>query len=262
MPKLTIRDIREAKGKRTFAQVHVKSTDEARACEEAGVDMLIVEENVEMVRAGAPDTFLTVGAMTPEVACSDAGAIRVAFDRLLRGADAVYTGQSLDRVRAMAREKVPVVGHVGLVPYRSSWYGGLRAVGKTADQALAIYREVLAYQDAGAIAVEMELVPERVAAEISKRVDITVVSLGSGPGCDVQYLFACDILNITKGHIPRHAKTYVNLAPELERIQALRRDAFRAFREEVASLRFPRPEHNVKIRDEEFDAFLSAIDRA
>ena len=161
----------------------------------------------------------------------------------------------------MAREKLPVVGHVGLVPYRNSWYGGMRAVGKTAPEALDIYREVLAYQDAGAIAVEMEVVPEKIAAEISRRVDIIVISLGSGSGCDAQYLFACDILNLTEGRIPRHAKTYTDLQPELAKIQAQREDAFRAFHEEVTSSRFPEAKHNIKIEDREFEAFMSEIDK-
>ena len=259
--KLTIKDIVDLKGKRQLTEVHPKSEEECRACEVAGIDMLIVEEDVEMVRRGAPNTFLTVGAMTPEVACSDAGAIRVGIDRMQRGADAVYTGQSIERVRAMAREKLPVVGHVGLVPYRNSWYGGMRAVGKTASEALSVYREVLAYQDAGAIAIEMEVVPEKIASEISRRVDITVISLGSGLGCDAQYLFACDILNITDGHIPRHAKTYTDLQPELARIQEMRVNAFKAFHEDVIGNRFPEPKHSIKIEDREFDTFMSEIDR-
>jgi 3-methyl-2-oxobutanoate hydroxymethyltransferase len=259
--KLTIKDLFDLKGKRKLTEVHPANEEECRACEAAGIDMLIVEENVEMVRRGAPDTFLTVGAMTPEVACSDAGAIRVGVDRMMRGADAVYTGQSIKRVRAMAREKLPVVGHVGLVPYRSSWYGGMRAVGKTAPEALDVYREVLAYQEAGAIAVEMEVVPAKIAAEISKRVDIIVISLGSGSGCDVQYLFACDILNLTEGHIPRHAKTYADLRPELARIQNMRIEAFRDFHEEVTGSRFPEAKHNIKIDDREFDRFMRDIDK-
>ena len=262
MPKkLTIKDLFDLKGKRQLTEVHPANEEECRACEAAGIDMLIVEKDIEMVRRGAANTFLTVGAMTPEVACSDAGAIRVGIDRMERGADAVYTGQSIERVRAMAREKLPVVGHVGLVPYRNSWYGGMRAVGKTAPEAINIYREVLAYQDAGAIAVEMEVVPEKIATEISKRVDIVVISLGSGPGCDAQYLFACDILNLTEGHIPRHAKTYADLRPELARIQDMRVDAFRAFHEEVTGCRFPESKHNIKIDDREYDTFMSEIDK-
>jgi len=259
--KLTIKDLMDNKGKRKFSEVHVTSVDEARACEEAGIDILITEKDVEMARRGAPNTFLTVGAMDAELAYSNANAIRLGIDRLERGADAVYTGQSLDRIRAMANEKIPVVGHVGLVPYRNSWYGGMRAVGKTADVALDIYREVLANQEAGAIAVEMEVVPEKIATEISKRVDILIISLGSGAGCDIQYLFACDILNITEGHIPQHAKTYVDLVPGLEKVQKMRTDGFRAFHNEVTEINFPQAENNVKIADEEFDRFMTEIDK-
>lgn len=261
MSKLTIKDIQDAKGKRKFTEVHPTCAEEIKACADAGIDMIIVEENVEMVRASAPDIFLTVGAMTPEAYCSDADAIRLAIDRISRGADAVYSGASIDRIRACANEKIPMVGHVGLVPYRSSWYGGMRAVGKTAKTALEVYRDVLAYQEAGAIAVEMEVVPEKIATEISKRVDITVISLGSGAGCDVQYLFACDILKTNQGHIPRHAKTYVDLMPDLERVQQIRTDAFRSFHEDVTSIQFPQAKNNVKIKEEEFDKFINEIDK-
>ena len=87
-------------------------------------------------------------------------------------------------------------------PYRSSWFGGFKAVGKTAKEALDVYEKTLAYQEAGAIAVEMEVVPHQVASEISKRVDILVISMGSGAGCDAQYLFATDILGSNTGHVP------------------------------------------------------------
>jgi 3-methyl-2-oxobutanoate hydroxymethyltransferase len=107
----------------------------------------------------------------------------------------------------------------------------------------------------------MEVVPEKIAAEISRRVDIIVISLGSGSGCDAQYLFACDILNLTEGHIPRHAKTYADLRPELGRIQEMRTEAFRAFHEDVTGTHFPEPRHNIKIDDQEFDRFMSKIDK-
>ncbi|MGL4238997.1 3-methyl-2-oxobutanoate hydroxymethyltransferase, partial [Tabrizicola sp.] len=75
----------------------------------------------------------------------------------------------METVEYLAREWIPVVGHVGLVPSRVTWTGGYRAVGKTADTALALYDECLAYERAGAIAVEIEVVPPEVAAEISRR---------------------------------------------------------------------------------------------
>jgi 3-methyl-2-oxobutanoate hydroxymethyltransferase len=159
----------------------------------------------------------------------------------------------------MAREKIPVVGHVGYVPYRSTWFGGTRAVGKTADEALQVYRDVLAYQEAGAIAVEMEIVPHRVAAEIAKRVKLLIISMGSGSGGDVQYLYATDVLGTNTGHIPRHAKVYANLHAELQRVQKMRVEAFRSLKEDVDSGAFPEPKHLLEVSDREFESFLAGI---
>lgn len=262
--KLTIRDLFQLKKQQQqISEIFTEDPIEAQACEAAGVEMLVTYAyNVSVIRAAAPNTFLTAGCgiNDPEMA-SEAGALAVGFKALSEGADAVYTGQSVERVRAMAREKIPVVGHVGYVPYRSSWYGGPRAVGKTAEEAIQIYRDTLAYQEAGAIAVEMEIVPHRVATEIAKRVDILIISMGSGTGGDVQYLFAEDVLGTNTGHVPRHAKVYADLHSELERVQQIRVDAFSAFQKDVATDAYPEPKHLLKVDDKEFETFLSQIDK-
>jgi len=260
--KPTIRDLLNLKGKRQLTEVFVSTAEEAAACEEAGIDMLVTRAVwAAEIRRAAPAAFLTV-SMPVHGAVSDAEAIRLGLENMSLGADAVYTGVSLERVRAMTREHIPVVGHVGLVPYRSSWYGGLRPVGKTSEEALQVYRETLAYQEAGAIGVEMELVPRRVASEISRRVGILVISMGSGSGGSAQYLFACDILGTEKGHIPRHAKVYRNLAAEYDRLQRERVSAFREFKADVDSGAFPEDRHCVEIAGGEFEDFLRGIEAA
>ena len=175
------------------------------------------------------------------------------------GADAIYTGMSTAVVAEMSRESIPVVGHVGYVPYRSSQFGGPRAVGKTAAEAINVYEHTRAYEDAGAIAVEMEIVPEAIAAEITKRVSLLVISMGSGSGCDAQYLFACDILGTNTGHMPRHAKKYADLHAELQRVQAMRVAAFEEFRNEVRDGSFPETCNKIGIDDRELTAFRDAL---
>jgi hypothetical protein len=61
-----------------------------------------------------------------------------------------------------------------------TWTGGFRAVGKTAESAIALYHECRAYQDAGAFAVEIEVVPPEVATAISQRLDLLLWSMGAG----------------------------------------------------------------------------------
>lgn len=263
MPKkLTVHDLYQAKReRRPLTETFTTDPLEAAACDEAGIEILVtITATLKAVRAAAPNVFIiaTDRINDPDIATPGA-AVSAGFRALNDGADAIYTHLSTECVRVMAREKIPVVGHVGFVPYRATWFGGPRAVGKTAAEALQVYRDSLAYQEAGAIAVEMEIVPHRIASEIARRLDILVFSMGSGTGGDVQYLFATDVLGTNTAHVPRHAKVYGNLHAELRRVHNLRVEAFKAWRAEVAGGAFPAPHHLLEVADSEFAAFLAGL---
>ena len=261
--KLTIRDLRQAQHDgRQLTEVFVDNPQDAAAAEEAGIDILMTYiGQFKGLRAAAPNTFMitTHGVNVPTIVNADQ-AVSAAFSAMTDGADAIYTHLSKDIVRVMARERIPVVGHVGFVPYYANWLGGPRAIGKKAAEAVQVYRDTLAYQEAGAIAVEMEIVPHRIAAEIAKRVDILIFSMGSGPAGLAQFLFATDVLGTNTGHVPRHSKVYGRLAAELERIQQLRVEAFKAYNDEVKSGQFPEPKHLLNVSDREFEGFLKGIE--
>lgn len=257
MAKLTIYDIKQAKGKRQLAQVFVTSMDEARACEDAGMDMICtMGGNVSSFRSVAPNVFMIAAI---DCGATEDDAVRAGLQATGSGADAIYCGISTDRVKVMAREHIPVVGHVGLVPYRATLYGGLRAVGKTAEEAMQVYRDTKAYEEAGALGVEMEVVPHQIAAEISKRVSIACISMGAGTGCDVQYLFACDVLGTHDGHYPRHAKKYRDLRIELEKIQAERVAAFKEYTDDVHAEAYPEPAQLVEANPDELAKFQDML---
>ncbi len=258
--KLTLYDVKQAKGKRQLSQVFVTSAEEAAAAEAAGVDMICTMGwQADVMRQAAPNTFM-IGAVGGCEA-SDEDAIKAGQGAIHKGADAVYTGVSTHRVKAMAREKIAVVGHIGLVPYRASWYGGLRAIGKTAEEAMQVYRDAMAYQEAGAFGVEIEVVPHQIATEIAKRVDIALISMGAGTGCDVQYLFACDVLGTHDGHYPRHAKKYRNLKEDFDRVQQERIAAFKEYADEVHSGAYPAQEHIVESKPEVLEKFLKLLEK-
>jgi 3-methyl-2-oxobutanoate hydroxymethyltransferase len=175
------------------------------------------------------------------------------------GADAVYCAASIATVGRMAEEGIPVIGHVGLIPHTCTWTGGFRAVGKTAGSAIEVYERCKLYEAAGAFGVEIEVVPAEVTAEIAKHTRLFLVSMGGGTGGDCQYLFATDVLGTNTGHVPRHAKQYAHLARELERIQKLRIDAFRAFVDDVHSGGYPEAQHLVGIAPAELKAFKAKL---
>ncbi|XDB00137.1 3-methyl-2-oxobutanoate hydroxymethyltransferase [Sulfitobacter sp. LCG007] len=257
----TVHDLRALKGKRQLTMLRFFSLDEARAAQGAGIDIASVPPDLlfdPRYRQAAPSVFTMTGRTHLEAGTAQ-DYLRWCGRAIERGADALYCSGSLETVEYLAREHIPVVGHVGLVPARATWTGGFRAVGKTAADALRLYREVKAYQDAGAFAVEIEVVPAEVATEISKRVDILLWSMGSGPGCDAQYLFANDILGYTDGHVPRHSKVYRDFRAEHERLQTERVAAFTEFVDDVAEGSFPAGQHLVRMAEEELNTFRQEI---
>lgn len=163
-------------------------------------------------------------------------------------------------MRRLREEGIPVCGHVGLIPSKATWTGGFRAVGKTADSALEIWRQVKALEEAGAFAAEIEVVPGEIAGAISQRTSLLMLSMGAGTGCDAQYLFAEDVLGQNRGHYPRHAKVYRDFAAEFERLQQERISAFREYAEDVRSGAYPEKVHLVGIVPAELEEFLSRID--
>ncbi len=262
MKKLTVEDILALKGKRQLIELLVTTPEEARAAEEVGIDVLITGypfPETKDIRAAAPNTFLIMGI--PHGTCaSEADAISAGFERLKIGADAVYTDASTQFISAMSREGIPVIGHVGLVPSKATWTGGFKPVGKTTKQAIQVYQDVMAHQDAGAIGVECELVPHKIAAEIARRVDICVISMGSGSRCDAQFLFAMDILGKHDGHIPRHAKVYRNHLAEYQRLYDDTVAAFTEFKQDVESGTFPTKRHLVRAEHTVVEELLVALE--
>ena len=257
----TVADLQALKGRKQLTMLRYFTIDEAAAAEAAGIDIASVPPEVlfdERYREVAPTIFSMTGQTHTECGSPDEY-LRWCNDALERGADALYCSGSLATVERLAREYIPVVGHVGLVPARATWTGGFRAVGKTADEAIRLFEEVKAYESAGAIAVELEVVPEEVASEISKRVDILVWSMGAGAGCDAQYLFANDILGYTQGRIPRHAKTYSDFEAEQARLQKKRVRAFQDFATDVQSGAFPAPQHLVQMPQGELELFQDRL---
>jgi 3-methyl-2-oxobutanoate hydroxymethyltransferase len=257
----TVHDLRARKGRGQRTMLRVFTIPEAAAAEAAGIDIVSIPSELlthPRYRAVAPTLFSMTGRTHLEAGTRD-DYLRWAGTMMEAGADAIYCSGGLGTVRFLADEHIPVVGHVGLVPSRATWTGGFRAVGKTADAAMALYEEVRAYEQAGAFAVEIEVVPEEVATAISQRVGILLWSMGAGPGCDAQYLFANDILGETEGRVPRHAKAYRDFAAEAARLQRERVAAFSEFRADVEGGAFPEERHLVRMDPRELAAFRERL---
>jgi 3-methyl-2-oxobutanoate hydroxymethyltransferase len=270
--KLTVYDLLQLKGKKQIHDVYVNNVEEAVAAEEAGIDIIVTAygmpqhgiygtfEDVKRIREAAPNTHLMSAAPERSFATADE-AVRAAYKLLSIGCDSFYTNNSTDIIKALYREKVPVISHVGLIPGHANWIGGFRAIGKTADEALGVLEHTLELDNAGAIAVELEVVPTKVAEIITKKVNLLTISMGSGSYCDGQYLFSQDILGYNKGHIPRHSRIYRDFNKEFEKLHQERVTAYKEFISDTENKKFNDPKITVSIEDREYDHFLNLVDK-
>ena len=257
MKRLTVHDLQSRKGARKWVQLHVDSAAEAAAAVAAGIEILSCEPDhtLEPIRAAAPFAFISAG-MPQGAVSSPQEAIRLGFDILRRGADAVYSSHSPFFIEAMAREAIPVTGHVGLVPNRAAWTG-FRAIGKTPEEALKVLRAAKDLENAGAACIEVEVVPVRLADHITRNTLMITMGMGCGAVCDTQYLRSSDVLGSNSGHYPRHSKKYADFARLEAELQGKRVDAFRAFADEVAQGAYPEARHLLDMDDAAYESFLS-----
>ena len=262
----TVKDIIDLKGDRQLTQTLPFTPNEAKAAEEAGIDLMntrfnyVKQETAIEIRKSASKTFMSFVIPLLSVPTKD-DALKHSYKAMELGADGIIFQGSLNHIEALSNAGIPVQGHIGLVPRKSTWTGGIKAVGKTLDEAKALFQNLKDLESAGAWAVECEVIPSRLMKELSSRTSLVTISIGSGNGCDVQFLFADDILGASEGPFPRHSKQYCNLFKESQRIQKIRVNAFKDFIDDVNSDIFPSNNFEVEVTEEFVDRFCNYLDK-
>ena len=261
--KYTVYDLQQLKGKRCLTHIHVKSPEEAAAAEAAGVDLMScsfdspeAQARLPLLISAAPSSFFSCA--TPHGLASPEEAIRVGFRALECGASSVYCSASPFIIEAMAREGLPVVGHLGMVPRHGTWTN-YRAIGKTEDEAKRLYQQMKTLESAGAYAAELECVPHQLAHWLCTQTKMLLMSLGSGDRCDTQFLFSDDILGDYEERPPRHAKAYRNFLEEHRRLQRERIAAFTEYIADVKEGRFPERGHLVEMDDAVLKQMIGSV---
>ncbi len=247
--------------------------------EEAGIDMILVGDSLGMtmlgydstlpvtmndmirhtqaVRRGAPSVFLVgdMPYMTYQPSVEDA--IRNAGRFMAEAScDAIKLeggAEMADRIAGVRAAGIPVVGHLGLTPQSVAALGGFRVQGRGAMQAKKIIDDAKALEQAGAFAILLEMVPDRVCQIITERAeDCIIMSLGSGPDAHGQLLIYHDMFGLYPKFKPKMAKVYGNAG---EVILA----GLTGYNTEVKDKTFPQPENWFTIKDDEFEELLGLL---
>ncbi|HJU05075.1 MAG TPA: 3-methyl-2-oxobutanoate hydroxymethyltransferase, partial [Nitrospiraceae bacterium] len=138
----------------------------------------------------------------------------------------------LDRVEALTRFGIPVMGHLGMTPQSVHGFGGYKVQGKEPAGAEMILADAKALEAAGVFAIVLEAVPADLARRVTGVLSIPTIGIGAGPHCDGQVLVLYDLLGLFDEFVPKFVKPYAHL--KADALQALRR-----YREEVEQGKFP-----------------------
>lgn len=229
----------------------------ARLVEQAGIDILLVGDSLGVVVQGNKDTLsvtmddmlyhtnlvaratqraLVIGDMpflSYQVSVEEA--VRNAGRFLQAGAAAVKLEGGVpvaDRIAALTKFGIPVMGHLGMTPQSVHRFGGYKVQGKDRHSADALLEDAKALEAAGAFAVVLEAVPADLARRVTEALTIPTIGIGAGPHCDGQVLVLYDLLGLFDDFTPKFVKPYAHL--KADALQALRR-----YKEEVEQGKFP-----------------------
>lgn len=232
----------------------------AKIFDDAGTDMLLVGDSYANVMLGFPSTVsATLADMIRATSAVSRGAsrafivgdlpfgsyeespeqaIRSAVELIRAGAHAVKLEGGVRQahtIKALVAAGINVVAHIGYTPQSENQLGGPRVQGR-GDAAAQIMADAVAVQEAGALAVVLEMVPNPIATEISQQLNIPTIGIGAGNGCDGQVLVWSDMVGMTDWQ-PKFVKRFAEAG-------ALIKGAVAEFNEEVRNRNFPGKEHS------------------
>lgn len=146
-------------------------------------------------------------------------------------------------VQALVKAGIPVQAHIGLMPQRASVGGAFKVQGKDAETSNAILEDAKALEKAGAFSVVIEFVTVETAKIITEELEIPTIGIGAGPYCDGQVVLSHDLLGFYEKQ-PPFVKLYANLNETITK-------AFKLFRDDVRSSKYPGEEHSVRMDKKE-----------
>ena len=264
---VTFREAKLNKEKLTMLTAYDYST--AQAVDNSGINGILVGDSLGMVMLGYEDTLsVTMEDMihhTKAVARGAKNSLVVAdmpfmsyqtcvYDAVVNAGRLIKEGRAqavkleggievCDKIEAIVKASIPVMGHIGLTPQSVNAFGGFKVQGKDEEAAKKLIEEALAIEKAGAFAVVLECVPAKLAAIISEKLSIPTIGIGAGVNCDGQILVYQDMLGLFSDFTPKFVKKYENLGEKMN-------IAFRKYIGEVKDGVFPAEEYSFKISDE------------
>jgi 3-methyl-2-oxobutanoate hydroxymethyltransferase len=257
--RITIADIaRLHESGERFACITAYDYPTARIVDEAGIPVILVGDSLGMVMLGYDTTvrvsidemlhhtravargarhalvvgdmpFLSYGVSDGESVEHAGRFLSEAYAQAVKVEGGVRSARTIE---AIVTAGIPVMGHIGLTPQAVNQLGGFKVQGRSRESARRLIADALAVQEAGAFAVVLELVPSELAGAITKRLRIPTIGIGAGPWTSAEIQVVTDVVGLTQGFTPRHARRFGEVGKALA-------EAVSAYRDAVVAHEFP-----------------------
>lgn len=264
---VTFKNAKNMNEKLTMLTAYDYST--AKLMDDAGINGILVGDSLGMVCLGYDDTLsVTMEDIihhTKAVARGVKNSLVVAdmpfmsyqtsvYDAVVNAGRLIKEGKAnavkleggleiCDKIEAIVKASIPVMGHIGLTPQSVNAIGGFKVQGKNEEAARKLINDAIAVEKAGAFSIVLEGVPSKLADIITDKVSIPTIGIGAGDRCDGQILVYQDMLGMFDDFTPKFVKKYECLGDKMK-------EAFKNYIDEVKDGSFPSEEHSFKIDDD------------
>jgi len=270
MGKLTIEQIKAKKGRGKITMLTCYDYSFAKALDNAGIDIVLIGDSLANVVLGLEDvkkvsinemlnhTKAVAGAITRSLVVADMPyasyqknpkkCLYYAEKFIRAGADAVkieWFASCTEVVWTLIKNKIPVMGHIGLTPQTAHLLGGFKVQGKDKESAKEIVRQAEVLSSLGVFAIVLECIPYQLSRYITQAIDAPTIGIGAGKFCNGQVLVLYDVIGLYKRIIPKFVRTYAQFALQTERVAA-------KFMKDIKSGSFPAQKESFSIKEKEW----------
>lgn len=266
MKKITVEDILQRKDKAKITMLTCYDYSFAKILDAAGIDIILVGDSLANVILGMEETrYLPLSEMFNHTRAVVKGVrnalvvadmpyaayqknpkkcVEYAAKFVSLGANAVkieWFKECPYVVKKLIKNKIPVMGHIGLTPQTAHLLGGYKVQGRDEKTALSLIKQAKCLQDLGVFSLVLECIPYLLAKRITKELKIPTIGIGAGVYCDGQVLVTYDLLGLYKEKKPKFVRVYKDLSSEIEK-------AITLFAKDVKKAKFPTKNESYGVR--------------
>ena len=140
----------------------------------------------------------------------------------------------IEKIKFLTKNNIPVMGHLGLLPQTAK--GKFKSKGKTDREKKELLKDALLLQEFGVFSIVLECVKSSTAREITQKLDIPTIGIGSSVHCDGQVLVTDDLLGLNQTKI-KFVKKFLNIRKYINL-------GLKKYASEVRSKKYPSKKHS------------------